>query len=137
MVRFGCICESEFTVKTDSKAHQGKHTDNLKFECKQCGKNFKTKKGLHMHMKKHDDSKIVCAECGKQFKNEKGFDIHMKVHVGKTDQQNYHRKKRNITELFQCHIFQWLRTKKTNEHLFTPLSLLCPSQCNCYYVRQS
>ena len=121
LIRFGCICESEFAVKTELKVHQGKHTDSLKFECKQCGKSFRMKEGLHMHMRKHSDTKIVCAECGKQFNSEKGFDVHMKVHDRKTDLQSYQKKKKNsgLAELFPCPICSKIfkRNEQVEKHM--------------------
>ena len=52
--------------------------------CEECGKVFKRKGCLKMHMKKHNpDKNFVCNDCGKKFKRETGLHFHtLKFHKG-------------------------------------------------------
>ena len=46
--------------------------------CEECGKIFKSKGELKMHMRRHNpDKNFVCNECGKKFKRETGLKYHI------------------------------------------------------------
>ena len=82
LVRTGCICLSQLLTRKYDEDHEEEHESRQKSKCKECGKYFKLRKGLHMHMKKHEGKKFCCSECGKQFNKEQTFTLHTKIHTG-------------------------------------------------------
>ena len=49
------VCDKKFATSYNLKSHKATHSDEKMFKCKICpgGKNFRTKQGLSVHMKRH------------------------------------------------------------------------------------
>ena len=61
-------------------ADDGTTSSMLKFQCKACGKEFKSKKALFGHMKHHSGRErkgANCQECGRKFQSSKALSGHM------------------------------------------------------------
>ena len=83
--KMGCVCETQLPLRFYVKNHKRNHAENIKYQCDQCKKVFKTKTSLNLHEQIHIIKKVVCTECGKQFEKVKNFSIHRKMHEGKTE----------------------------------------------------
>ncbi|KAK6305513.1 hypothetical protein J4Q44_G00242930 [Coregonus suidteri] len=104
-----CVCKATFKGQGMWGFHRQKHISGLK--CPECGKCFKTKHSLDVHMKTHSKERPfsceecgktyrtlslrnahiyschktpdhVCQECGKSFRQRAHLDIHMNIHTG-------------------------------------------------------
>jgi hypothetical protein len=107
---FKCAhCPDAFRAKPEIERHVKEHflprhivlkrrrrrrpkDDNVKNECSQCGKCFKFRCYLELHLKRHEkgrvmvrtaSQKIRCAKCPFSFSNEVAITMHMKYHSGK------------------------------------------------------
>ena len=87
------ICLKEFSTTIPLANHMVKHTTQkkkvpkvpkaLKFACDQCGKGFKDKSHLSMHVFVHiPDRPFSCDACGKGFKMKKSLAQHLQMHQG-------------------------------------------------------
>lgn len=62
---------------------RSKHIDAdnaVAYDCDECGQNFKTRRTLHTHMKRHKDLQIKCRLCDKTFPNSKLVLNHLRTH---------------------------------------------------------
>ncbi|KAG7156635.1 Zinc finger protein 41-like 1 [Homarus americanus] len=60
-----------------------------KYECSECGKNFKRKSALKLHSNSHrGEEPFICIDCGEEFTGESTFANHVLLHI-QTEEQPY------------------------------------------------
>ena len=85
--RFACpVCGRRFATKQAMKGHLATHSDERKFKCQLCPdeRSFKTKIGLHNHMRYHYEPQYACEHCGKKCYNSGSLKEHMRFHFEPT-----------------------------------------------------
>lgn len=67
---FPCnLCNKEYSSKLGLKSHQNRiHIEKGKVDCTDCGKQFKFRQSLYVHIKSvHEKLKAACEYCDKVF----------------------------------------------------------------------
>lgn len=62
-----------------SRASKG---TKLEYACEHCGKSFKHKSNLKIHLIIHTDEALSCEHCGKKFARKSNLTQHLRVHTG-------------------------------------------------------
>ncbi|XP_073451036.1 uncharacterized protein [Aquarana catesbeiana] len=66
--------------KISCSPHEGAHRGENIFSCLGCGKSFKTKSELRIHLRSHTRVTLTCSKCGKSFTKESEFLTHRRLH---------------------------------------------------------
>uniref|UniRef100_A0A3Q2QM78 Zinc finger protein OZF-like n=1 Tax=Fundulus heteroclitus TaxID=8078 RepID=A0A3Q2QM78_FUNHE len=79
---FGCdVCGKRFKRRTHIKLHMMIHTGKTEHSCDVCSKGFKDKTSLLTHMRLHTGERpFACHDCGKRFHAKGILKAHLKVH---------------------------------------------------------
>ena len=81
------ICKKLFYHRSAMNEHmKGVHTDRLDFTCKECGRSYKSRNSLVMHVHNFHASTITvyeCPTCSRQFRQKGNLKKHMLTHSDK------------------------------------------------------
>ncbi|KAK3883591.1 hypothetical protein Pcinc_012094 [Petrolisthes cinctipes] len=95
---FECeYCGKRFTQRTGLKYHEHSHLGIKKYKCNVCDRKFTQKEALNIHSHIHSGRKFECRECGKQFKHKSTLSRHV---VNQHDMKEGGRKSSNLTQDF-------------------------------------
>ncbi|KAM9750802.1 uncharacterized protein zbtb48 [Menidia menidia] len=96
---FGCdVCEQRFTEKGALLRHKAsKHEEGRPHCCHICGKTFKAKEQLRVHLRRHRGTRnFECIDCGYKFTRQAHLRRHMQIHKRTENYNPRQRKLRNI-----------------------------------------
>ncbi|XP_046424750.1 zinc finger protein 845-like [Neodiprion fabricii] len=116
-------CKKQFKVETDYKVHMADHETGL-FVCDFCGLTYSNKSSLYYHRNYKHTNKLKsfeCKVCNKKLQSEKNLKIHLKQHE-ETKSHNHIRKA----------VKERLASEETNGEY--QQQLLKNSQSNCEYT---
>ncbi|XP_014219878.1 zinc finger protein 436-like [Copidosoma floridanum] len=81
-------CGKAYKHKPALEIHLGMHAGFSPFKCNKCGKCFTQKGALHRHLPLHtNEAPFQCEICGKCFKHHTSYNMHSLSHTGKKDYQ--------------------------------------------------
>uniref|UniRef100_A0A673BIR1 Zinc finger and BTB domain containing 48 n=1 Tax=Sphaeramia orbicularis TaxID=375764 RepID=A0A673BIR1_9TELE len=96
---FGCeFCEQRFTEKGALVRHTAsKHQEGRPHSCHICGKTFKAREQLRVHLHRHKGMrKFECTDCGYKFTRQAHLRRHIQIHKRTENYSPRQRKLRNV-----------------------------------------
>ncbi|XP_060931184.1 telomere zinc finger-associated protein [Limanda limanda] len=96
---FGCdVCEQRFTEKGALVRHKAsKHEEGRPHCCHICGKTFKAREQLRVHLRRHKGMrKFECLDCGYKFTRQAHLRRHVQIHKRTENYNPRQRKLRNL-----------------------------------------
>ncbi|XP_068453484.1 telomere zinc finger-associated protein [Clinocottus analis] len=96
---FGCdVCEQRFTEKGALVRHKAsKHEEGRPHCCHICGKTFKAREQLRVHLRRHKGMrKFECIDCGYKFTRQAHLRRHIQIHKRTENYNPRQRKLRNV-----------------------------------------
>ncbi|XP_047187289.1 telomere zinc finger-associated protein isoform X2 [Scophthalmus maximus] len=96
---FGCdVCQQRFTEKGALVRHKAsKHEEGRPHCCHICGKTFKAREQLRVHLRRHKGMrKFECVDCGYKFTRQAHLRRHIQIHKRTENYNPRQRKLRNL-----------------------------------------
>ncbi|TNN23296.1 Zinc finger and BTB domain-containing protein 48 [Liparis tanakae] len=96
---FSCdVCEQRFTEKGALVRHKAsKHEEGRPHCCQICGKTFKAREQLRVHLRRHKGMrKFECIDCGYKFTRQAHLRRHIQIHKRTENYNPRQRKLRNV-----------------------------------------
>jgi len=78
-------CSKTFSTAKDCRLHEQRHNETVQYKCTECNVSFIGSYTLRKHIRvKHTDKDQVynCPQCPKWYKSKKGLSLHMTSHTG-------------------------------------------------------
>uniref|UniRef100_A0A182NPL1 Uncharacterized protein n=1 Tax=Anopheles dirus TaxID=7168 RepID=A0A182NPL1_9DIPT len=84
--RHECLtCGQQFRLRRSLRIHQRVHSTDQPYECNQCPKRFKSKHARNMHQLTHTGVRFTCELCGKSYRYKSLLNMHLrKTHMDET-----------------------------------------------------
>uniref|UniRef100_A0A3B4XVY6 Zinc finger and BTB domain containing 48 n=1 Tax=Seriola lalandi dorsalis TaxID=1841481 RepID=A0A3B4XVY6_SERLL len=125
---FSCdVCEQRFTEKGALVRHKAsKHEEGRPHCCHICGKTFKAREQLRVHLRRHKGMrKFECIDCGYKFTRQAHLRRHIQIHKRTENYNPRQRKLRNVVvqDIFVIIKLQAPTQVTSIEALFTQLPL--------------
>ncbi|KAG7520919.1 telomere zinc finger-associated protein-like [Solea senegalensis] len=119
---FSCdICEQRFTEKGALVRHKAsKHEEGRPHCCHICGKTFKAKEQLNVHLRRHKGMrKFECSDCGYRFTRQAHLRRHVQIHKRT---ENYNPRQRKLRNMVVQDINESLGDSDSSETTGAPLT---------------
>lgn len=75
-------CKKDFSSDVILRDHMKTHSDDRPLTCNICGKHFKWRNALRVHLNKHYGSAFQCYVCGRSFTTKSYLMTHVEMHNG-------------------------------------------------------
>nr|XP_014273914.1 zinc finger protein 583-like isoform X3 [Halyomorpha halys] len=79
--KFQCnICKKNYCDRDSLRKHELKHDQSKTFQCKHCKNKYVDKFTFKQHLATHQVPKFICEVCGRKFRWKNSLNIHLQMH---------------------------------------------------------